>query len=77
MAWMGIVKYQIWDDDTGNVIASFRSRAAAVAFLRAMLEANGPSGVVDLAIIAYPSDGSDPFTFLEGAEFLERMRVSA
>ena len=69
--------YQVWDDDTGNIIASFDTRAAAVAFLQDMLEGNGAEGVRDLAIIAYPPDGADPVTVLEGAEFLAGRTVRA
>ena len=69
--------YQVWDDATGNIVASYASREAALAFLRGMLDANGPSGVTELAVIEYPSDGSDPVTVLEGAEFLEQTRVQA
>ena len=67
--------YQVWDDETGNIIASYESREDALAFLRGMLDANGPSGVTELALIEYPPDGSDPVTILEGAGFLEQMRV--
>ena len=69
--------YQIWDDDTGNVIAQFGTQDEAVNFLHAMLDANGVGGVRDLAIIAYPADGSDPFTLLEGVEFLAQRRIPA
>lgn len=69
--------YQIWDDDTGNVVAQFGTQDEAVGFLHAMLDANGASGVRDLAIILYPVDGSAPVTFLEGSEFLAQRRISA
>ena len=69
--------YQIWDDDTGDVVAQFGTENEAVEFLHAMVDANGASGVRDLAVIVYPADGSDPFTLLEGAELLVQRRVSA
>lgn len=69
--------YQVWDDETGNLIASYGSRDAAVAFLHGMLEANGPAGVRDLAIIEYPADGSDPVTVLEGTDFLAATAIHA
>jgi hypothetical protein len=69
--------YQIWDDDTGNVIAQFGTQAEAVGFLHAMLDQNGVSGVHDLAIIMYPADGSAPVTLLEGPEFLAQRRIPA
>ena len=69
--------YQIWDDDTGDVVAQFGTENEAVEFLHTMVDANGASGVRDLAVIVYPADGSDPFTLLEGAELLVQRRVSA
>jgi len=69
--------YQIWDDATGNTIASMSSESEAVQFLHGMLNANGAAGVRDLAIVAYPDDGSDPYTVLEGADFLARLALSA
>lgn len=77
MAWMKMMTYQVWDDDTGNVIASYGSREAAVDFLRGMLAKNGPNGVSELAIIAYPADGPDPITVLEGTELLAAMSTHA
>jgi hypothetical protein len=70
-------EYQIWDDDTGNVIAQFGTQHEAVAFLQAMLDANGAGGVRDLAIILYSADGSNPVTLLEGPEFLAQRRIPA
>ena len=67
--------YQVWDDATGNIIASYGTRQDAVGFLQEMLDANGEDGVRELAIIAYPSDGSKPVTVLEGSEFLAGLAV--
>ena len=69
--------YQVWDDDTGNVVAQFKTEDEAVGFLHAMVDANGASGVRDLAIIMYPADGSAPSTILEGTEFLTQRRIPA
>ena len=66
--------YQVWDDDTGNVIASYGTRDEAVTFLRAMLAQNGDDGVRDLAVIEYPADGSDPITVLEGIDLLTQRK---
>ena len=70
-----MMTYQVWDDETGNIIASYGTRDDAVQFLQEMLEENGEDGVRDLAIIAYPSNGSKPVTVLEGAAFLARRSV--
>jgi hypothetical protein len=69
--------YQIWDDESGNIIAKYGTHDEAVGFLQAMLAANGEGSVVALAIIEYPSDGSAPVTLLEGAEFLAQCPVPA
>lgn len=69
--------FTIWDDETGNRIASFDSMTEARGFLREMLEANGPKGVRDLAVIAYPDDDSDPALVLEGADFLAQTPIPA
>jgi hypothetical protein len=69
--------HQIWDDETGNIIASLGSELEARVFLRSMLDANGPEGVRDLAVVAYPDDDADPFTVLEGADFIASYQVSA
>ena len=62
--------FQVWDDDTGNVVARYETQAEAVAFLQAMLDRNGPTGVCDLAVIEYPGDGTEPVTVLEGSELV-------
>ena len=64
--------YQIWDDETGNCIASFDSEKAAVEFLLGMSQVNGADSIVELAVVSYPDDGPDPFTVLEGADLLTR-----
>ena len=68
--------FQVWDDESGNVIASHESLEEAFSLLRVMLKQNGPSSVRELAIIEYPEDGSDPRTVLEGNDFLTQHRVS-
>jgi hypothetical protein len=62
--------YQVWDDETGNVIAKFGTLKAAVDFLQAMFNEHGAAGVSELAVIEYPADGSAPRGCLEGADFL-------
>ena len=68
--------YQIWDDETGNTIASLGSEKDALVFLHEMFDANGADGVRDPAIVAYPDDGADPFTVLEGADLIAKCQVS-
>jgi hypothetical protein len=70
-------KYHVWDDVTGNVVATCGSQREALVFLREMLHANGIEGVRDLAVVEYPADGSDPHTVLEGAELLAKATMPA
>ena len=69
--------FQVWDDETGNIIASYDTLEEALSLLRAMLKQNGPSSVRELAVIVYPQDGSDPATVLEGSDFLTRESIRA
>ena len=69
--------YQVWDDESGNIIAKYGTHDEAVGFLQHMLETHGERSVRELAIIEYPSDGSAPVTLLEGAEFLAQCTVPA
>ncbi len=69
--------YRVWDDETGNFIASFGTQDEAVVFFREMLDANDADTVRELSVIGYPSDGGKPVLVLEGAEFLESMTVPA
>jgi hypothetical protein len=69
--------YQIWDDETGNIIAKYGTQDGAVAFFQAMLDANGPDGVRDLVIVEYPVDGSAPRSILDGVAFLAQRKVVA
>jgi hypothetical protein len=69
--------YQVWDDESGNIIAKYGTQDEAVGFLHALFNANGPSAVVDLSIIEYPADGSPPLTVLEGAELVAQRQVPA
>jgi hypothetical protein len=67
--------YQVWDDESGNIIAKYGTRDEAVAFLQRMLQTYGARGVSELAIVEYPADGSAPVTVLEGADFLTQRTV--
>lgn len=68
--------FQVWDDETGNVIASCERLDNAVSLLHVMLNENGPSSVRELAVIEYPDDGTDPTTVLEGIDFLTQQSIS-
>ena len=65
--------YGVWDYQTRNQINSVETEEAALAFVRRLLELNGPDGVRDLAIVRQEPDASgeyEPTLILEGAELL-------
>jgi len=69
--------YEIWDFETTNIINTFDTEAAALAFLRRLLELNGLDGVRELAIMRQTPDGSgeyEPTLILEGPALLARLR---
>jgi hypothetical protein len=65
--------YEVWDYKTRNLINSFETEEAARAFLRRLLELNGPDGVRELAVIRQTPGGAgeyEPTLILEGAELV-------
>ena len=65
--------YGVWDYQTRNQINSVETEEAALAFVRRLLELNGPDGVRDPAIVRQEPDASgeyEPTLILGGAELL-------
>ena len=65
--------YEVWDYESRNLINSFETEDAAVAFLSRQYELNGPAGVRELAIVCQEPDElgeHEPRLILEGTEFL-------
>lgn len=69
--------YEVWDTETFNRVGSFPAVAEAEAFLGDVLRENGSAVAADMAIVGYPEDGTEPVMILQGAQFVERRRVTA
>ena len=70
------VFYEVWDFETRNVINSFDTEAAALAFVRRLLDLNGPDGVHELGIMRQVPDVSgeyEPTLIAEGQALLARI----
>jgi hypothetical protein len=66
---------EVWDDHTGNQIASFGTVSEAEAFLWGMLEMNGPDAVRELFVLTYEPNAAgepEPLVVLEGCDFVAR-----
>lgn len=65
--------YEVWDYESRNLINSFETEEAAIAFVGRQFELNGPDGVRELAVVCQEPDESgeyEPRLVLEGLEFL-------
>ena len=49
--------FELWTDDTGNLIESFASEADALAAVRAIERESGASALADVSLLA---DSADP-----------------
>jgi hypothetical protein len=66
------VTYEVWDTETANRIGAFPTESEAIALLGDVLRVNGHDVAREMVVLAYPDDGSDPITVLEGADFVAR-----
>ena len=66
------VTYEVWDTETANRIGAFPTEREAVALLHDVLRVNGPDVAREILVLAFPDDGSEPYTVLEGADFVAR-----
>ena len=70
--------YEVLDFETRNVINSFDTEAAALVFVRSLLDLNGPDGVRELAIIRQAPDASgeyEPTLIVDGPSLLDRLMM--
>lgn len=51
-----IVRYELWDFDSGNRVAVFDSRSEALSVVREIYELDGPEAVVALGLSAIRTD---------------------
>jgi hypothetical protein len=72
--------YEVWDFETNNIINSFGAEAAALLFLRRLLDLNGVDGVRDLGVIRQTTDDSgeyEPALILDGPALLARLEAAS
>jgi hypothetical protein len=70
------VIYEVLDFETNNIINSFETEAAALQFLRRLLDLNGPNGVREMGIVRQATDATgeyEPTLILDGPALLARL----
>jgi hypothetical protein len=68
--------YEIWEMQTGNLVASFSHERDALALVRDAVEAHGEAYVAALALVHEGEDGSST-TVASSYELIERAGVPA
>jgi hypothetical protein len=68
--------YEVWEMQTGNLVASFSHEAEALALVRDAVEAHGEAYAQNLALVREEEDGQTT-TVATADELLQRVRVLA
>ncbi len=68
--------YEIWEMQTGNLVASFSHEQEALALIRDAVEAHGTAYVETMALVHEDGAGS-PTTVATSYELLERASLAA
>lgn len=63
--------YELWYEDTGNIIDAYKAEAEALAEVRAFIEDYGQSSVETMALLLAPDDGAKQI-IAHGAQLAER-----
>ncbi|HEY8292929.1 MAG TPA: hypothetical protein VIG44_10595 [Thermomicrobiales bacterium] len=63
--------YELWYDDTGNIIDAYKAETDALAEVRAFIEDYGPSSVSTMILLAAP-EGSEKEVIAHGPQLVER-----
>ena len=63
--------YELWNRESANIVSEFDSEAAALAFVRQMVEAHGRDVVLAWAL-AYEDDDEETHPIAAGADLLRR-----
>jgi hypothetical protein len=74
------VIYEVLDFETNNIINSFETEAAALQFLRRLLDLNGPEGVREMGIVRQTPDATgeyEPTLILDGPALLARLGTAS
>jgi len=71
-----VMAYEIWEMQTGNLVASFSVEADALALVRDAVETHGEAYARNLALVREDGDGQTT-TVATADELLQRVRVLA
>jgi hypothetical protein len=63
--------YELWYEDTGNIINAYKAEADALAEVRAFIEDYGPSSVETMALLLAPDNGAKQIV-AHGPQLAER-----
>ncbi len=63
--------YELWYEDTGNIIDAYKAEVDALAEVRAFIEDYGPSSIETMVLLAAPG-GSEKQVIASGAQLAER-----
>ncbi len=63
--------YELWYEDSPNIIDAFTTEAEALAEVRAYIEDYGPSSVDTMALLAAPH-GKEKYIVARGAQLAKR-----
>jgi hypothetical protein len=74
-----MLAYELWETESGNLMASFATQAEALAAVSKRAERHGPESVATLTLVSVDDadDDGDIATLASGSELLERARLSA
>ncbi len=67
--------YEVWYEDTGNIIDAYKIETDALAEVRAFIEDYGPSSVETMVLLAAPG-GSEKQVIASGAQLAERAMIA-
>lgn len=63
--------YELWYEDTGNIIDAYKAEMDALAEVRAFIEDYGPSSIETMVLLVAP-DGSEKQVIASGPQLAER-----
>jgi len=69
------MRYQLWDQEHGNMVGDFADLAAALGFVRAEVTERGPESALGLALLHVTSDGGSLDPVARGEVLLELSRL--
>jgi hypothetical protein len=67
--------YELWYEDTGNIIDAYEAETDALAEVRAFIEDYGPSSIETMVLLIAP-EGSEKQRIAQGAQLAKRAMVA-